>query len=199
MRASTENYGKVCAPPGMLCLVYLASLLCHLCYALAIAQPPLGFRQAKRGSGLLLVLRPSCCQVCPGALQQAQESAGADVNSLGVVLAAGLRALPHAVQVKLVLQRNKFFVESPYPDILKKLLKVPACYTYSLAVAPMVEFEAGGFGGGCSSQATLSCQGWQGAPMCWSKQVSRAVTCRDVLHPLSCGQGIRYACGLEAA
>jgi hypothetical protein len=29
-------------------------------------------------------------------------------------------------QVKLVLQRNKFFVESPYPQILKTLLKVRA-------------------------------------------------------------------------
>ena len=28
-------------------------------------------------------------------------------------------------KVKLVLQRNKFFVESAHPDVLRKLLKVP--------------------------------------------------------------------------
>lgn len=28
-------------------------------------------------------------------------------------------------KAKLVLQRNKFFIESPYPEVLKILLKVP--------------------------------------------------------------------------
>ena len=28
-------------------------------------------------------------------------------------------------KAKIVLQRNKFFVESPYPEVLKALLKVP--------------------------------------------------------------------------
>ena len=30
---------------------------------------------------------------------------------------------PCSRQVKLVLQRNRFFVESPHPNILKRLLK----------------------------------------------------------------------------
>ena len=29
-------------------------------------------------------------------------------------------------KAKIVLQRNKFFVESPYPEVLKALLKVPS-------------------------------------------------------------------------
>lgn len=34
-------------------------------------------------------------------------------------------------KVKLVLQRNKFFVESAYPDVLRRLVKVPdACFNF---------------------------------------------------------------------
>ena len=34
-------------------------------------------------------------------------------------------------KAKLVLQRNKFFVESPYPEVLKILLKVTQAFTCS--------------------------------------------------------------------
>lgn len=35
-------------------------------------------------------------------------------------------------KVKLVLQRNRYFVESPYPNVLKRLLKV-----HLLAITPV--------------------------------------------------------------
>lgn len=31
----------------------------------------------------------------------------------------------HFAQVKLVLKRNKYFIESPFPDVLQRLLKDP--------------------------------------------------------------------------
>jgi hypothetical protein len=40
------------------------------------------------------------------------------------------RATGNYGKVKLVLQRNRFFVESPFPDVLQRLLKVQnsPCY-----------------------------------------------------------------------
>ena len=39
-------------------------------------------------------------------------------------------------KVKLVLQRNAFFVESPYPEVLHTLLQVLLSTTHMLAVVP---------------------------------------------------------------
>lgn len=53
-----------------------------------------------------------------------------------------------ALQVKLVLQQNKFFVESPHPDILRKLKRDPV-----IADAAVLPDRGGGTGGAGQGEA----------------------------------------------
>lgn len=41
------------------------------------------------------------------------------------MLSRNIRFIKHFIQVKLVLKHNKYFIESPFPEVLQKLLKDP--------------------------------------------------------------------------